>query len=123
MELLKNLFRKITVEQNKQSISSNEPEQAVIVSFDYGIEGLDVLYELEDKLEYIISENGVGEYDGHEMATDYSDGNLYMYGPNAERLFQVIQPTLKETEFMKGATAKLRFGPPGDGVKEIEVEI
>lgn len=46
-----------------------------------------------------------------------------MYGPNAETLFNGINDTLIQTDFMKGAKAKLRFGPPEDGVKEITVEI
>jgi len=71
----------------------------------------------------VITKNNVGEYDGHEIAVDYSDGFLYMYGPNAESLFEIVKPVLAATDFMKGATAKLRFGPPEDGVKELEVEI
>ena len=98
-------------------------EHAVIIHFNYGIEGLDPLYNLESKLERCLIDNKVGEYDGHEIAIDNSDGFLYMYGPNAETLFKAIQATLDSTEFMKGAKATLRFGPPKDGVKEIEVEI
>tara|TARA_R110002096_G_scaffold169779_3_gene341504 strand:- start:10669 stop:10857 length:189 start_codon:yes stop_codon:yes gene_type:complete len=49
---------------------------------------------------------------------------LYLcYGPNAETLFKAIQPKLQQTDFMKGAIAYLRFGPPEDGVSEIEVKI
>ena len=36
---------------------------------------------------------------------------------------KAVKPTLEETEFIEGAKAKLRFGPPEDGVKEIEFEI
>jgi hypothetical protein len=43
-----------------------------------------------------------------------------MYGPNAEVLFKTVKQTLEATDFMSGAKAKLRFGPPEDGVKEIE---
>ena len=98
-------------------------EHAVIVHFNYEIKGLDSLFKLEDELEEVILEKKVGEYDGHEIAMDYSDGYLYMYGPNAETLFKAIKPTLEACNFMKGAKAIIRFGPPADGVKEIEVEI
>ena len=98
-------------------------EHAVIVQFNYGIEGLGSLFKLEDELEKVILEKKVGEYDGHEIAVDYSDGSLYMYGPNAETLFKAVKPTLEACKFMKGAKATIRFGPPLDGVKEIEVEI
>lgn len=116
------LFGKPQTHQEKSS-KNNKPEHAVIVRFDYGIERLEPLHALEDKLEEVLGEKGVGEYDGHEIAVDYSDGFLYMYGPNAEMLFKTVKPVLAETEFMKGAKATLRFGPPEDGVKEVDVEI
>ncbi|SEO40420.1 hypothetical protein SAMN05660816_02833 [Niastella yeongjuensis] len=108
---------------NIKSDSNDNPEHAVIVRFKYGIDGLDALFELEDMLEKVVTENEVGEYDGHEIAMDYGDGTLYMYGPNAESLFKTVQPVLKECDFMNGAKAKLRFGPPEDGVTEIEIEV
>jgi hypothetical protein len=98
-------------------------EHAVIITFDYGIEELDDLFELESKLRNAIELKQVGEYDGHEIAMDSSDGTLYMYGPNAEVLFKCIKPILDETGFMRGAIAQLRFGPPSDNVKEIEIEL
>lgn len=98
-------------------------QHSVIITFNYGIEELDALFELEDKLRNAIELKQVGEYDGHEIAMDSSDGTLYMYGPNAEALFKCIKPILEETEFMRGAIAQLRFGPPSDDVKEIEIEL
>ena len=98
-------------------------EHAVIVHFNYGIESLDPLFSLENELIRVIIETKVGKYDGHEIAMDNSDGYLYMYGPNAETLFKAIKPTLKDSNFMKGAQAYLRFGPLEKGTKDIEVEI
>jgi len=118
LKLLDKLFGKTKID-SKQA----EPEQAVIVHFRYGIEGLEPLHRLERELEKIIESEGVGEYDGHEIAVDYSDGFLYMYGPNAETLFKSIHITLEKSDFMKGAIAKLRFGPPEDGVREIEIKL
>lgn len=111
------------LKKNESVNNQTVVEHAVIVQFDYGIEGMEELYKLTDRLESIIEENQLGEYDGYEMATDYSDGFLYMYGPNAETLFIGIKDTLEQTDFMKGAKAKLRFGPPEEGIKEITVEI
>ncbi|WP_117885714.1 hypothetical protein [Aureibaculum luteum] len=48
---------------------------------------------------------------------------FYMYGSNAETLFKTVQPILEKVVFMKGANVKMRFGPPEDAVKEIEVKI
>jgi len=95
----------------------------VIIHFQYGKEDLDPLHHLERQLEDILTDKTVGDYDGHEIATDYSDGFLYLYGDNAEQLFKKIRETLESTDFMMGARVKLRFGPPQDGVKEIELII
>lgn len=123
MGLFDKFFGKTTHSDSTQTNNGNAPEHAVIIRFNYGIQGLESLHQLEDKLEKIIIEQKVGEYDGHEIAVDYSDGFLYMYGPNAESLFKAVKPALEKTSLMKGAIAKLRFGPPEDGIMEIEVEI
>lgn len=98
-------------------------DHSVIIYFNYGMDELDPLFKLSDELEKCINDKQVGEFDGHEINMDGSDGSLYMYGPNAETLFKAIKPTLEATSFMKGATAILRFGPIGEDAKEIDVEI
>lgn len=118
-----NLFKKLFKTENDLNKEMKEEEHSVIIHFNYNLDDLSPLYDLKDRLESIIDEKGVGEYDGHEIATDYSDGFLYMYGTNAEALFKAIQPVLDNTPFIKGATARLIFGMPGSGAKEIEVEI
>lgn len=62
-------------------------EQAVIVHFDFAADSLEPLHDFEEQLEAAIAEAEVGEYDGHEIAVDLSDGTLYMYGPDADALF------------------------------------
>ncbi len=98
-------------------------DHAVIVHFNYGSTDLSRLFELEGKLEAAITAAKAGEYDGNEIAVDGSDGTLYMYGPDADRLFQVVEPILKITPFMSGAKVTVRYGPPTDGVREKEVTI
>ncbi|MDR3418853.1 MAG: hypothetical protein P4L83_21985 [Nevskia sp.] len=87
---------------------------AVIIEFSYGSTDLDPLYEFEDRLEDAISEAGVGEYDGHELAIDGSGGRLYLYGPDADRLYAAIEYILNETPFMLGAEVCKRYGPAAD---------
>lgn len=74
-------------------------------------------------MEQSIAQAGTGEYDGNEVATDGSDGYLYMYGPDADALFSTVRPLLEAVDFMQGARVKLRYGPPEDGVKEVEVKL
>jgi hypothetical protein len=103
--------------------SEHPAEHSVIVHFQYHKDDLEALHLLEDALEELLTVKKVGEYDGHEIAADYSDGFLYLYGQNAETLFKAIKPVLEATDFMKGSVATLRFGEPGTGAHEIEVEL
>lgn len=76
------------------------------------------LFALEDKLEKAIAISGAGEYDGNEIAVDGSDGYLYMYGPDADRLYLVVKPILEITPFTKGAHVTKRYGPLKSSTKE-----
>jgi hypothetical protein len=98
-------------------------EHAVIVKFEYGSTDLDALFELEDQLESVLERGGAGEYDGHEIAVDGSDGLLYMYGPDADALFSAVKPTLINSTAIKNAVATLRYGPPEDGIRETSIPI
>ena len=109
---------------SKSKITAKPAEHAVIVTFTYiGSTDLDPLFALELQLESAISAARVGEYDGNDVAVDGSDGTLYMYGPDADKLFAVVRPVLEACSFMKGATVKLRYGPPDDGVRESTVQL
>lgn len=96
-------------------------EHAVIVEFTYGSTNLDALFKLEDQLEKAINAGNVGELDGNEMAADGSTGILYMYGPDADKLFAVVKPLLEAAPCMLGAEVHLRYGPREEGVRKAVV--
>lgn len=98
-------------------------EHAVIVRFNYGQTDLGPLFELEDLLIEAIESAGVGEYDGHEIAVDGSDGRLYLYGPDGDRLFETVRPALRSASCIHDAVATIRYGPAGENVEEKEVLI
>lgn len=98
-------------------------EHAVIVAFTYAAKSPQPLFVLEDRLREAIDTVRVGEFDGNELALDLSAGTLYMYGPDAEALFQVVRPLLSEAPCFRTATATLRVGPPADGVPERTEEV
>ena len=98
-----------------------KPEHAVIVNFDYGNStDLTRLFNLEEDLESALDGGLIGEYDGNEIATDGSDGFLYLYGPDADALYNYIRPILLRHPFTNGARIKLRYGPPEDGVRVVK---
>ncbi|RWF79628.1 MAG: hypothetical protein EOS26_01330 [Mesorhizobium sp.] len=75
---------------------------------------------LEDRLEQVVGNASVGEFDGDE----FGDGKciLYMYGPDAERLFVVIEPVLRSSPAAVGGYAIKRFGKAADSsAREVRV--
>jgi len=108
-------------DSNASGVPRPAPEHAVIVHFQYGSTDLSRLFALQEQLERAIEAAGVGEFDGHEVATDGSDGFLYMYGPDADRLFEAVRTTLEAAAFMRGARVRLRYGPASDAGSEVEI--
>lgn len=97
-------------------------EHAVLVQFTYGSRDLGPMFALEERLEHAINDARVGTYDGNEIAVDGSDVTLYMYGPDADKLFAVVKPILETASFTKDATVVLRYGDADDpSAKELQV--
>ena len=63
---------------------------------------------LADDLERVIPEKQVGEFDGDE----FGDGRciLYMYGPDADRLFEAVEPVLRAAAVARDGFAIKRYG-------------
>jgi ABC-type Na+ efflux pump permease subunit len=93
---------------------SPDPEQAVIVHFDYGNPNWSPFFAFDKQLDAVISKAGVGEYDGNELAQDGSDGYLYFYGPDADKLFAVVKTELTSAPFLKNVRVTLRYGSVDD---------
>ena len=87
--------------------------QSVIIEFNYGLEDDEPFYELSDTLRTMVDESGFGEYDGHEMARDNSDGSFYMYGADAKKLYEVIRNTIEKVPFMVGANVTIKIWAAG----------
>lgn len=93
-------------------------EQAIIVHLPLREEGLGApgeqaaVFALAEELEAAIGSSSAGEYDGEE----FGGGScvLYMYGPDANRLFAVVEPVLKSTPLSRGGFAIKRYGEAAD---------
>ncbi len=110
MGILKKLFGKPAQNQ------PDPAEQAVIVTTDRVnmsnfSERFDEISALEDALDQRINDAGVGEFDGNEVGPD--DYTLYMYAPDAERLFAAVEDVLRGNGVTQGGKASIRSGPPG----------
>lgn len=103
------LFSKIFGQKNGEPAAPSVQE--LEVHFAYGSTNYQHLYALEDELRRAISDAAIGNYEGHDVSADGSDGYFYLYGPDAEAIYRVISPVLAASSFMPGATVTLWFGP------------
>jgi hypothetical protein len=69
--------------------------------------------EVGDQIQLAINEAKVGEYDGHALPADGSEGRYFVYGPDAEAIFKVMEPVLAASPLMSGAKVTLHYGPRG----------
>ncbi len=69
---------------------------------------------LADDLMHAIGEKQAGEFDGEE----FGDGRcvLYMYGPDADQLFETVEPIIKASPLSRGGFAIKRYGEAGDKI-------
>jgi hypothetical protein len=98
------------------------PEQAVLVH----LKNTDIhgVFAIEDSLEPAVSEAGVGEYDGNEVAVDGSEAVLYAYGPDADALWNVMRPIVESANPPEGSYVIKRYGEASDpAAKEVRVEL
>ena len=109
---------KIFSKTKKQEITAAKPapqaavEHAVIVQFNFPSGDLKKIIEVEDQLAKALEESGAGELDGNEVALDGRDNLFYLYGPDADKLYEAIEPVLLSLEMLSQARVLLRYGPP-----------
>jgi hypothetical protein len=77
----------------------------------------EVIREFSRELDSEIRVHNVGTFDGDE----YGGGecSLFMYGPNADKLFSTIEPLLRRWDKLKGGHVIKRYGSP-DASERIE---
>lgn len=98
-------------------------DHAVIINFWYGKESDDEFYKMTKALFAFMEGSNIGRYDGHEINIDNTDGTLFFYGENAERLYKHILPELLKYKFLHGSDVYLRFGGFNDESKDIEFKL
>lgn len=103
-------------------------EQAVVVYLRFQEDGFgspkerDAISDLENKLEQAVESASVGEFDGEE----FGGGRcvIYMYGPDADQLFTVVEPILKSAPLVPGGFAIKRYGEAKDAsAAEVRVNL
>lgn len=120
MSIFKRLFGQKSLDQTQ----SESDQEAVLVHLDGS--GLpDHIYQeydlatIEDQLIEVIEREGLGEFDGNEFGP--GETTLFMYGPDAERLFAGIEQTLRAYPLCQGARVEVRRGGPGAEQRELRL--
>src|SRR5712691_6590632 len=117
MSLLSKLFR------SKDAAKNGAAEQEVEVRFAYGSTNFQYVYALGDEIQLAVAEAKVGEYDGHALPADGSEGRYFVNGPDAEVIFKAISPVLEASPLMRGATVTLYYGPAGWGTRKRVIKL
>jgi hypothetical protein len=81
---------------------------------------LSPLFRLEEQLMEAIKKSGAGEFDGNDVGQ--GQAVLYMYGPDADALYEAVAPVLHGSGLLKGGTVIRRYGPPAEGTREVRTE-
>jgi len=85
---------------------------------------VDEVFALEETLEQKISDAHVGEYDGNVIAAGGTEAILYAYGPDADALWEVMEPTIRGSTVSAGSYVIKRYGDAGDaGAKEDRIAL
>jgi hypothetical protein len=118
------IFERIFGKKASDEGQSEPTQQAVLVHLD-GTDLADNVYEecdlstLEDRLIEVIERDGLGEFDGNEIGP--GETTLFMYGPDAERLFAGIEQTLRSYPLCERARVENRRGGPGAQQREVRL--
>lgn len=88
-------------------------EQAVLVNLPLKGSSDDFasVQELGERLRKHVEAAGVGEFDGDMIGKDRAI--LYLYGPDADRLWGAIEGLLRSASLPAGAYVVKQYGPPG----------
>ncbi len=95
-------------------VATGTPEHAVFIDVNMTSFDLNDLTEVESVLDVGLDSTRVGMFDGHEVAVDGSHARIYLYGPDADAMFQVVKPVLLAHEVTATASVLLRFGDVDD---------
>ena len=80
----------------------------------------EALYALEDELINAIELAQAGEFDGNDFGQ--GECTFFMYGPDADVLYMVIEVVLQESPLARGGHALKRYGPADEpNAREIRV--
>jgi len=94
-------------------------EHAVIVHFTPTFEDFRQFDSFEIELEKVMHEDDI--YNSYEFTTDMSNGTLYLYGPNADRLYNDIRDVILNSTLFTDFHFVLRYGPEDSNSRVLHI--
>ncbi len=79
------------------------------------------IMDLGDHLRDMVETAGVGQFDGDEFGLGYAE--LRFYGPDADRLADVITPEVLKFRCRPGSYVVHRLGPPGAPERHVDLGV
>jgi hypothetical protein len=119
MGYLSRLFRLGT-----HSTEPDEDQECVLVHLDATSLPDDVyercdIWTISERLEEVLQQHALGECDGHE--TGPTETTLFLYGPDAERMFGGIEGVLRDYPLCQNARVVIRRGELGAPERELRL--
>ena len=117
------MWRVLRGRASRARIRAGRPEQALLLRLHLPESQADdetpVLVALEEAIESALRQHRAGEFDSHDLR----DGiwTLYLYGPDANRIFESVEGVLRATPLDPSSHAILRFG--GRGAREERIAL
>lgn len=74
-------------------------------------------FTLEDRLENVVADSAIGQYDGHEFGEGWC--RFYIYGDDANVIADAVLPVVRNVAPRAGSFLVKRFGPPGALQEEV----
>lgn len=82
------------------------------------------LHQFEDQLDATLKRANAGKFEGHELSPDASYGILHFVGPDAKKMFSLMEQMLRQSKITQDAMVDLRFGIAGiDGANRQTIHL
>ena len=117
------LWRHLRGRVRRAAIRAGSQEQALLLRLrlpeSQAGDETPTIVALEESIESALRQHRTGEFDGHDLR----DGvwTLYLYGPDANRIFESIEEVVRRARLDPSSHAIMRFG--GRGAREERVPL
>ena len=93
----------------------------LVIDFKHAIQDVIPFCKFVETIKPVLAQAGAGEYLGDDMAIDGGDAEAFFSCPDANVLFNILEPHLRGLSFMRQAKVTLVFGQLDSGADSRQV--